>query len=83
MRGIESLPVFLLPTEGSNHHKPMTNTTGTNSLCYSNAEWLTNQINYARQQFHDAIQREHTELRDFWADRWNRLERHYRDLRSV
>jgi hypothetical protein len=61
----------------------MTSTTGTNSLCYSNAEWLTKQIDYASQQFHDACQRDHRELTNYWADRWDRLERHYKDLRGV
>lgn len=55
----------------------------TDSLCYSNAEWLSKQIEYACQQFHYASQADHAELRDFWADRWNRLERHYKALRGV
>lgn len=55
----------------------------TQPLCYSNAEWLSQQIDYARLRFSEAREINNRELIDFWADRWNRLERHYKDLRGV
>jgi hypothetical protein len=55
----------------------------TKPLWLSNAEWLNKQIEYSRLQFSDAVKREDKALTDFWADRWNRLERHYKDLRGV
>ena len=53
------------------------------ALCYSNAEWLNKQIDYARQQFRHAYQEDNQELKNFWCDRWDRLERHYKELRGV
>jgi hypothetical protein len=54
----------------------------TKPLCWSNKDWLRDQIEYACLQFHHA-DKEHTELREFWLNRWSRLERHYKDLRGV
>jgi hypothetical protein len=58
-------------------------TTKTQSLCYSNAEWLNKQIEYASSQFSLAVESGHESLMHFWADRWNRLERHHKDLRQA
>ena len=57
--------------------------TETDSLCYSNAEWLTKQIDYASLQFRNAYESGHDELKEFWCDRWTRLERHYKDIRLL